>query len=404
MRCLHSRSAFFARLKSSREDPGGQQRALGGPCRHAGVDHLRDAFDERREVPERARLLCPKRIRRKILAPFLTPCDDPFAVRVAHVMDQHRAETVAILDKERRRFEHVAQLAFEARLLLARIRDRSEDAHVETSGLACLPDGISFHGAVEKPATWDASKTALIICDMWDDHWCKSAARRVVELAGPLNETVKTARAKGVFIIHSPSSVTDFYKDTPQRQHAKKAPFAPTPVPLATAERWGTAWCWPDGAREQVLPIDDSDMGCSCTGTKCEIKAPWTRQIATIEIGPDDALTDHGQETWNLLAARGIDNVLCGVHLNMCVLGRPFAIRQMVTLGKKVALLRDLTDTMYNPERPPGVDHFTGTDLVIAHVERNWCPTFTSADLTGRVPFRFKEDRRPPASHTAPTP
>jgi len=265
-----------------------------------------------------------------------------------------------------------------------------------------LRSRASDSAAVEKRVTWEAKKTALIICDMWDDHWCKSAARRVVELAGPLNKTVKAARAKGVFIIHAPSSVTDFYKDTPQRKRAKSAPFAKTPVPLATAERWGTTWCWPDGAREQVLPIDDSDMGCSCVGEKCEIKPPWTRQIATIEIAPEDALTDNGQETWNLLTERGIDNViLCGVHLNMCVLGRPFAIRQMVTLGKNVALLRDLTDTMYNPERPPGVDHFTGTDLVIEHVEKNWCPSFTSADFTGRAPFRFKEDRRPQASPTA---
>ena len=34
----------------------------------------------------------------------------------------------------------------------------------------------------------------------------------------------------------------------------------------------------------------------------------------------------------------------------MCVLGRPFGIRQMVHLGKNVALMRDMTDTMYNPE------------------------------------------------------
>ncbi|MEA3209419.1 MAG: hypothetical protein QOE70_2476 [Chthoniobacter sp.] len=193
--------------------------------------------------------------------------------------------------------------------------------------------------AVEKPAAWDPRKTALIICDMWDDHWCKSAARRVVELAGPLNETVNAARARGVFIIHAPSSVTAFYKDTPQRKRAQAAPFASTPVPLATAERWSTTWCWTDPKIEAVLAIDDSDMGCSCTGAKCEIKPPWTRQIASIELAPEDALTDDGQETWNLLVARGIDHViLCGVHLNMCVLGRPFAIRQMVYLGKDVAL------------------------------------------------------------------
>ena len=247
--------------------------------------------------------------------------------------------------------------------------------------------------ASEKAAAWDARKTALIICDMWDDHWCRSAARRVVEMAGPMNDVVKSARARGVFIIHAPSTCTGFYKDTPQRRRAQAAPFVKTPVPLVTTERWGTCWYWIDGKREGVLPIDDSDMGCSCTGRKCEIRTPWTRQIASIEIGPDDAITDDGQETWNLLAGCGIDNViLCGVHLNMCVLGRPFAIRQMVTLGRNVALMRDYIDTMYNPERPPGGTHFTGNALMIEHVEKYWCPSFTSTDLTGRAPFRFSEE------------
>lgn len=251
-------------------------------------------------------------------------------------------------------------------------------------------DGDTY-SVSEKKAEWDPKKTALIICDMWDDHWCKGAAARVGELAGPMNDMVKAARAKGLFIIHAPSSVTAFYKDTPQRKRAQAAPFAKTPLPLATAERWGTNWCWPDTKREKDLPIDDSDMGCDCE-KKCTIREAWTRQIATIEMAPEDALTDNGQEAWNLLAERGIDNViLCGVHLNMCVLGRPFAIRQMVTLGKNVALMRDMTDTMYNHEKRPQVSHFAGTELVIEHVEAYWCPSFTSADITGGKPFRFKD-------------
>jgi nicotinamidase-related amidase len=256
------------------------------------------------------------------------------------------------------------------------------------------PDTNRFT-VVEKNVAWDPKKTALIICDMWDDHWCKSAARRVGELAGPLNEVVKQARAKGIFIIHAPSSVTSFYEGTPQRKLAQAAPFVRSKVPLSTNERWGTTWCWPDPKREPDLPIDDSDMGCSCTGAKCPIREAWKRQISTIEILPGDALTDSGQETWNLLQQRGIENViLAGVHLNMCVLGRPFAIRQMVHVGKNVALIRDMTDTMYNPEKRPMVSHFEGSDLVIAHVEKYWCPSFTSSDLTGKPVFRFKEDMR----------
>ena len=136
------------------------------------------------------------------------------------------------------------------------------------------PDGT--FAPLGKPVQWDAKKTALIVCDMWDDHWCKFAARRVTEMAGPMNDMLKIARAKGVFFIHAPSSVTDFYKETPARKLAQSAPFATTPMPLATTERWGT----------------------------------------------------------------------------------------------------------------------TGTDLVVGHVEKFWCPSFSSTDITGRTPFCFAEDRR----------
>ena len=209
-----------------------------------------------------------------------------------------------------------------------------------------------------------------------------------------MNELVKSARARGVFVIHAPSTTTKFYDGTAARKRAQTAPFAQTKAALSTSERWGTAWCWPDPKREPGLPIDDSDMGCDCP-RKCTIRDAWTRQISTIQIAEVDAITDNGQETFNLLTERGIDNViLMGVHLNMCVLGRPFAIRQMVQQGKNVALVRDMTDTMYNHEKSPNVSHFEGTDLVIEHVEKYWCPSFPSTDITGRPPFRFKADRR----------
>ena len=196
-----------------------------------------------------------------------------------------------------------------------------------------------------------------------------------------------------MFIIHAPEHL--HRRSTRTRRSGKRAqaaPFAQTPVPLATTERWGTAWCWPDAKREGVLPIDDSDMGCDC---KVEVRDPRRRgrgRSRAIEIADGDAITDNGQETWNLLAERGIDNViLCGVHLNMCVLGRPFAIRQMVKLGKNVVLMRDMTDTMYNPERPPGVSHFAGTDLRgRARREDTGARRSPARDITGKPAFRFK--------------
>jgi nicotinamidase-related amidase len=254
--------------------------------------------------------------------------------------------------------------------------------------------GAEKYKSIEKTVSWQPKHTAVIICDMWDDHWCKGAAARVVEMAPEMNKVVAAARKQGMFIIHAPSTCMEFYKDTPQRKRAQAAKFAKTPIALSTVERWGTDWCYPDKAREPELPIDDSDMGCDCK-EKCKINDPWKRQIATIEIAAEDAITDNGQETYNLLAERKIDNVIMmGVHLNMCVLGRPFAIRQLTKLGKNVVLVRDMTDTMYNSQMRPKVDHFTGTDLVVGHVERHFCPSITSVDLVGGKAFRFKEDQR----------
>jgi hypothetical protein len=67
----------------------------------------------------------------------------------------------------------------------------------------------------------------------------------------------------------------------------------------------------------------------------------------------------------------------------MCILGRSFAIKQMVKWGMPIALCRDLTDSMYNPARPPYVSHDEGTRLIIEFIEKFWCPTVLSADLTG---------------------
>src|SRR3954463_4353392 len=44
----------------------------------------------------------------------------------------------------------------------------------------------------ERPENWDARKTALIICDLWDKHWCESATRRTGEMAPRINQLANT--------------------------------------------------------------------------------------------------------------------------------------------------------------------------------------------------------------------
>ena len=243
---------------------------------------------------------------------------------------------------------------------------------------------------VMRPVEWEPNRTAIIVCDMWDQHWCAGATRRVAELAPAMNEVVKTARDRGVFIIHAPSGTVGFYEDHPARRRARDVAKTEN-LPRDIAQ-----WCrWISDEEEQTgYPIDHSDGGCDCEPT-CKQGSPWRRQIETIEIADANAISDSGPEVWSLLEARGIGNViLMGVHTNMCVLGRPFGLRNMARYGRNVVLMRDMTDTMYNSRARPFVSHFTGTDLVVEHVERFVCPTITSTVLTGRPAFVFKDDKR----------
>jgi type 1 glutamine amidotransferase/nicotinamidase-related amidase len=265
----------------------------------------------------------------------------------------------------------------ESRLLSLNLRSKQETTR----------DSGRYH-TTTKSVNWQPRQTAIVVCDMWDKHWCPTSTSRVAEMAPRMNEVIKAARQKGVLIIHCPSGTLDFYKDSPQRKLAMAAPKVTSKVPLQ-------GWCHLMNAREGKLPIDDSDGGCDCTDQEYRKNfQAWSRQIEAIEIAPNDAVTDSA-EAFYLMKQRSISNVIVmGVHTNMCVLGRPFAIRQMVLQGQNVVLMRDMTDTMYNPAMSPRVSHFTGTDLVVDHIEKYWCPTITSADILGGEPFRFQNDKR----------
>ncbi len=237
---------------------------------------------------------------------------------------------------------------------------------------------------IEKQVQWDASRTAVVICDMWDKHHCPDATERVGEMAPRMNEVIKAARGQGMLIIHCPSDTLGFYKDHPGRKLAQAAPKVETKAPLQ-------GWCSLNGVKEPPLPIDDSDGGCDgCP--ECPGYGAWQRQHPALEIMEGDGITDSA-EAFYLMRQRGITNVIVmGVHINMCVLGRPFAIRQMVAQGQNVVLMRDLTDSMYNHRMPPYVSHFRGTELVVEHIEQYWCPSITSTDFLGGEPFHFQGD------------
>jgi nicotinamidase-related amidase len=214
---------------------------------------------------------------------------------------------------------------------------------------------------------FDPAKSALIVCDMWDKHWCSGANVRVAALVKKLEPVLETARRKGMIIVHAPSETMSFYANTAQRQRMLSLPaYAPPKELNITAP---------------PLPIDDSDGGCDTPGEK-EHRA-WTCEHPGLKIAPEDYISDSGREIYNLLRSRGIETVFyTGVHANMCILNRTFAIKQMTKWGMRCILLRDLTDAMYGPQDAPHVSHQQGTELVVEYIEKYWSPTALSGDLS----------------------
>lgn len=254
--------------------------------------------------------------------------------------------------------------------------------------------------------SWDPGRTAIIVCDMWDLHHCSNAVKREAEFAPRMNLLLEAARARGAFIVHAPSNCMKFYEGHPARLRAQNAPKAAN-LPPDIGE-----WCRALPAEGAVqYPLDDTPdesdddpaehlrWAAELTSRGLNPKKPWTRQIDVLKIYEQDAISDSGVEVWNLLEARGITAViLMGVHVNKCVTGRPFGMRQMAKNGKRVVLMRDLTDAMYNPKCRPYVDHYRGTELFLEHVERFIGPTITSDQILGGARFTFNGDPRLAAS------
>ncbi len=235
--------------------------------------------------------------------------------------------------------------------------------------------GHIFWDLVTEERQTSPRECALLICDMWDRHWSRGATERVNEMAPHINRAAKVAREKGFLIIHSPSETLDFYENHPARQRIEDIPLLPALNPSLGNMR----------PQYPPLPIDDSDGGSDTNkdGSETTNQIVWTRQHSIIEIDPDqDIISDMGWEIAIFLRTRSIDTIfICGVHTNMCILNRTFGIKQMLQWGFKVALIRDLTDAMYNPAMSPYVSHEEGTNLVVGYIEKFLCPTLESTDF-----------------------
>ncbi|MDR0561493.1 MAG: isochorismatase family protein [Spirochaetaceae bacterium] len=237
-------------------------------------------------------------------------------------------------------------------------------------------EGCRRWEAWEETVRYEPAETALILVDMWDRHWSEGATRRCSVLAERINETAIHARNRGYLIIHAPSDTMDFYQgnDARKRFLSLEAPgHIPEPVTL----------------EGYPSPVDASDGGSDTNDSYLPNTRVWKRQSDKIFIDAERDLIcgDEGDRLYAHLVSRGIKFVIyAGVHTNMCILGRSFGIIKTVRRGFKTALIRDLTDAMYNPQKPPYVNHDEGTALVISYIEKFFSPTINSAQIINKEP------------------
>lgn len=212
-------------------------------------------------------------------------------------------------------------------------------------------------------------ETAVIIVDMWDKHWCAGAVSRSAPIAEQIDKAVCIAREKGTLIVHAPSDVTDFYKNT---EAYKRLLTVPALKNIPEKE-----------LKDYPQPIDSSDGGSDTIQDYAPHTIVWTRQIEKIYIdNSKDIIGENGDLIYSYLRAKNINNIIyMGVHTNMCVLHRPFAIKAMLRRGMNVILCRDLTDSMYNPAMPPYVSHDEGTRLIVEYIEKFYCPTISGDQI-----------------------
>jgi len=144
-------------------------------------------------------------------------------------------------------------------------------------------------------------------------------------------------------------------------------------------------------------PLEDSDgKGSLRPGEGCDShgRSPGpafgTKQTDDILIHPEKDFISaesgwwpsRSNEMYRILKRLNVTNVLVmGVHLNMCIMGRPVGIKTLQSWEMDTILVRDLTDAMYNPHERPYVSHEEATKLHIGFVEKIWAPSTTSLEL-----------------------
>ena len=208
----------------------------------------------------------------------------------------------------------------------------------------------------EIPMSFPIDQTALVLIDLWNDHFIDSWIERASKvLKDSILPAIEAARSAGLTVIHGPCpEVAAQYEQV--KQHATAKPgHQPTWPPPEFRRREG-AYLTYRGPRDQYPGIRD---------------IPETRRMSElVEVRDDDIVIATGQQLHAYLKSAGILHLIyAGFATNWCVINRDYGVKDMRGRGYNVVLLRDATTGV---EFPDTLDQLFATELAIREVEQKY--------------------------------
>jgi trehalose utilization protein len=208
----------------------------------------------------------------------------------------------------------------------------------------------------------------IVVVDMWNYHWCKTAAMRVAALVPRMNLALDAARKLGMTVMLCPSDVVDNYAGWRQREIIFALPKHPVPAL----------------ARIDCPPAPDPG-GCACGRKRCVVNYGWDAMNPNLGIADTDLMPDTLQDVYSICKERGLTHLIyMGVHTQVCLLGKPMGLRNLKAAGLRCILARDLTDAHPGYDPATGLTPESNTATVVQHFERYLAPSINLGDELDR--------------------
>jgi len=230
-----------------------------------------------------------------------------------------------------------------------------------------------------KGLTIETSRTAFIIMDMWDAHWCMTCSQRAASLVPRLNAVVNVARKLGITVIWNPTDAIGAYAGTLMYQKAL--------VPEMNAPRVRNL------SVKFTAPFAPNGH-CVCgKGIQCLHHTIWTGQNPDLLLDEEyDYMAAATSQIFSILKKKKIDHVIyLGIATNVCLYTKPGAIKAIRNAGYDCVFTRDITDaiTVYDPEKNYNLD--IGTATSIADLERGGVPSINIKETFAKVGLLDRE-------------